>query len=169
MMSIESLTSHFFLMIRRPPKSTQRRSSRASDVYKRQFPYFAESGEGCRYKDVDGNEYIDYLAGYGPIVLGYNDPVVEAAADAQRKLGAAFNHPTPRAVELAEKLVDLIPAIDWCAFGKNGSDVTAYAIQTAREHTQRRNILMAKGAYHGSHSWCRHGLGGWLSRTIGTV
>ncbi len=124
------------------------------------FPYFAESGEGCRYKDVDGNEYIDYLAGYGPIVLGYNDPVVEAAADAQRKLGAAFNHPTPRAVELAEKLVGLVPAIDWCAFGKNGSDVTAYAIQTAREHTQRRKILMAKGAYHGSQSWCRHGLGG---------
>ena len=44
------------------------------------FPYFAESGKGCRYIDVDGNEYIDYLAGYGPIVLGYNDPVVDAAA-----------------------------------------------------------------------------------------
>lgn len=124
------------------------------------FPYFAESGKGCRYVDVDGNEYIDYLAGYGPIVLGYNDPAVDAAAEAQRKLGAAFNHPTPRAVELAEKLVAMVPAIDWCAFGKNGSDVTAYAIQTAREHTQRRKILMAHGAYHGSQSWCRHGLGG---------
>jgi glutamate-1-semialdehyde 2,1-aminomutase len=124
------------------------------------FPYYAEKGEGCRYWDVDGNEYIDYLAGYGPIVLGYNEPVVDAAAEAQRKLGAAFNHPTPRAVELAEKLVGMIPLIDWCAFGKNGSDVTAYAVQTAREHTQRRKILKAKGEYHGSQSWCRSGLGG---------
>jgi glutamate-1-semialdehyde 2,1-aminomutase len=124
------------------------------------FPYYAVRGEGCRYWDVDGNEYIDYLAGYGPIVLGYNDPVVDAAAAEQRKLGAAFNHPTPRAVELAEKLVGMIPLIDWCAFGKNGSDVTAYAIQTAREHTQRRKILKAKGEYHGSQSWCRSGLGG---------
>jgi glutamate-1-semialdehyde 2,1-aminomutase len=124
------------------------------------FPYYAVRGEGCRYWDVDGNEYIDYLAGYGPIVLGYNDPVVDAAAEAQRKLGTAFNHPTPRAVELAEKLVGMIPLIDWCAFGKNGTDVTAYAVQTAREHTQRRKILKAHGAYHGSQSWCRHGLGG---------
>lgn len=124
------------------------------------FPYFAETGEGCRYTDVDGNEYIDYLAGYGPIVLGYNDAVVDEAAANQRRLGAAFNHPTARAVELAERLVGLIPAIDWCAFGKNGSDVTAYAVQTAREHTQRRKVLKASGAYHGSQSWCRHGLGG---------
>jgi len=124
------------------------------------FPYYAVRGEGCRYWDVDDNVYIDYLAGYGPIVLGYNDPVVDAAAEEQRKLGAAFNHPTPRAVELAEKLVGMIPLIDWCAFGKNGSDVTAYAVQTAREHTQRRKILKARGEYHGSQSWCRSGLGG---------
>ncbi|MFW6369558.1 MAG: aminotransferase class III-fold pyridoxal phosphate-dependent enzyme, partial [Myxococcota bacterium] len=55
---------------------------------------------------------------------------------------------------------ETIEGIEWCAFGKNGSDVTAYAVQTAREHTQRRKILKVKGAYHGSQSWCRHGLGG---------
>lgn len=124
------------------------------------FPYFALSGSGCRYKDVDGNEYIDYLAGYGPIVLGYNDPVVDAAAARQRDLGSSFNHPTERSVELAEKLVSLVPAIDWAAIGRNGSDVTAYAVQTAREHTQRPKILMCKGAYHGSQAWCRPGIGG---------
>ncbi len=124
------------------------------------FPYYAERAEGCRYWDVDGNEYIDFLAGYGPIVLGYNDPVVDAAAEAQRRLGSAFNHPTARAVELAEKMVSLIQGMAWAAFGKNGSDVTAYAIQTAREHTRRRKILKARGAYHGSQSWCRGGLGG---------
>lgn len=124
------------------------------------FPYYAERGEGCRYWDVDGNEYIDYLAGYGPIVLGYNYAVVDEAAAAQRTLGSAFNHPTARSVELAEKMVSMIPSIDWAAFGKNGSDATAYAVQTAREHTQRRKILKAKGAYHGSQSWSRHGIGG---------
>jgi glutamate-1-semialdehyde 2,1-aminomutase len=124
------------------------------------FPYFAVRGQGCRYWDVDGNEYIDYLAGYGPIVLGYNDPAVDAAAAAQRALGSAFNHPTARSVELAEKLVGMLDGLDWVAIGRNGSDVTAYAVQVAREHTQRRKILMVRGAYHGSQSWCRDGVGG---------
>jgi glutamate-1-semialdehyde 2,1-aminomutase len=126
------------------------------------FPYFAERGEGCRYVDVDGNEYIDFLCGFGPIVLGYNYKKVNDAADAQRALGSAFNHPTPRTVELAEKLVELIPCADWAAFGRNGSDVTTYAIQIAREHTQRRKIIVAGGAYHGSHAWCTPGHGGLL-------
>ena len=126
------------------------------------FPYFAERGEGCRYVDVDGNEYIDFLCGYGPIVLGYNYKKIDAAADAQRALGSAFNHPTPRTVELAEKLVELIPCADWAAFGRNGSDVTTYAIQIAREYTQRRKIIVARGAYHGSHAWCTPGHGGLL-------
>jgi glutamate-1-semialdehyde 2,1-aminomutase len=124
------------------------------------FPYFAERGESCRYWDVDGNEYIDYLCGYGPIVLGFNYKKIDDAADAQRELGSAFNHPTPRSVELAEKMVELIPCADWAAFGRNGSDVTTYAIQTAREYTQRRKIITAKGAYHGSHPWCTPGHGG---------
>jgi glutamate-1-semialdehyde 2,1-aminomutase len=124
------------------------------------FPYFAERGEGCRYWDVDGNEYIDYLCGYGPIVLGYGYKKIDEAADEQRTLGSAFNHPTPRSVELAEKMVSLIEAADWAAFGRNGSDVTSYAIHVAREHTQKRKIIMAKGAYHGSHAWCTPGHGG---------
>ena len=126
------------------------------------FPYFAERGDGCRYVDVDGNEYIDFLCGYGPIVLGYSYEKIDAAADAQRVSGSAFNHPTPRSVELAEKLVELIPCADWAAFGRNGSDVTTYAIQIAREYTQRRKIIMARGAYHGSHAWCTPGHGGLL-------
>lgn len=124
------------------------------------FPYFAERGEGCRYWDVDGNEYIDFLCGYGPIVLGYGYRAIDEAADRQRQLGSAFNHPTPRSVELAEKLVSLVNGADWAAFGRNGSDVTSYAIQTAREHTQKRKIIMARGAYHGSHAWCTPGHGG---------
>jgi glutamate-1-semialdehyde 2,1-aminomutase len=124
------------------------------------FPYFAERGEGCRYWDVDGNEYIDFLCGYGPIVLGFNYEKVDRAVDAQRELGSVFNHPTPRSVELAEKMVEMIPCANWAAFGRNGSDVTTFAIQTAREHTHRRKIIVARGAYHGSHPWCTPGHGG---------
>jgi len=124
------------------------------------FPYFAERGEGCRYWDVDGNEYIDFLCGFGPVVLGFDYQKVDDAYDAQRRLGSAFNHPTPRTVELAEKMVELIPCADWAAFGRNGSDVTTYAIQAAREKTQRRKIIVARGAYHGSHAWCTPGHGG---------
>ncbi len=124
------------------------------------FPYFCERGEGCRYWDVDGNEYIDYLAGYGPIVLGYNHPEVEEAANAQREQGYTFNHPTPRSVELAERMVNLVNFADWAVFARNGSDVTTYAMLVAREHTQRRKVIIAKGAYHGSHAWCTPGHGG---------
>ena len=124
------------------------------------FPYFAQSGKGCRYKDVDGNEYIDFMAAYGPIVLGYNDPVVDAAAQRQREAGGLFNHPTERSVELAERLLSLVSDMQWAVFARNGSDVTSYAISVAREHTQRRKVLMVEGAYHGVQAWCRSGTGG---------
>ncbi|MDJ0763673.1 MAG: aminotransferase class III-fold pyridoxal phosphate-dependent enzyme [Myxococcota bacterium] len=126
----------------------------------RAFPVFAERGEGCRYWDVDGNAYIDFLCGFGPIVLGYNYKKVDDAFDAQRRMGSAFNHPTERTVELAEKLVELIPSAEWATFGRNGSDVTTYAVQAAREKTQRRKVIIAKGAYHGSHAWCTPREGG---------
>ncbi len=124
-------------------------------------PYFAERASGCRYWDVDGNEYIDFMCGYGPIVLGYDDPAVERAAEEQRRKGQCFNHPTARNVELAEQLVALTPQADWATFARNGSDVTTWAVQVAREHTQRKKVIMARGAYHGARAWCtpgHHGL-----------
>ncbi len=123
-------------------------------------PYYAERASGARYWDVDGNEYIDLLCGYGPMVLGHNHPEVEAAADEQRRNGNTFNHPTPVMVELAERLVGMIDFADWAVFGKNGSDMTTWAVQVAREFTGRKKVLKAGGAYHGSHSWCTPGHGG---------
>lgn len=123
-------------------------------------PYFAASGSGCRYRDIDGNEFIDFMCGYGPLVLGYHHPEVEAAADSARRLGAAFNHPTSLMVELAEKLTTRIDFADWAVFAKNGSDLTAWSIMVAREVTQRPKILKIRGAYHGTHAWCTPGHGG---------
>lgn len=125
-------------------------------------PYFAAQGHGCRYRDVDGNEFIDFMGGYGPLVLGYHHPEVEAAADAARRLGAAFNHPTSLMVELAEKLTARIDFADWAVFAKNGADLTTWAIMVAREVTDRPKILKIQGGYHGADAWCTPGHGGLL-------
>jgi glutamate-1-semialdehyde 2,1-aminomutase len=132
-------------------------------------PYYATRAEGCRYWDADDNEYIDFLCGYGPIVLGYNHPEVEAAAEIQRHAGNTFNHPAPVMVELAERLVGLVDFADWAVFGKNGSDMTTWAVQVAREHTDRKKILKVAGAYHGSHSWCTPGHGGLIEEDYAHV
>ncbi|MGE9294885.1 MAG: aminotransferase class III-fold pyridoxal phosphate-dependent enzyme [Puniceicoccales bacterium] len=123
-------------------------------------PYFATRSEGCRYWDVDGREYIDFMCGYGPIVLGYQHPEVEEAAAKQRELGNCFNHPTERFVELVERLVGLVDFADWGVLAKNGGDVTTWAIQVAREHTKRKKILRIKSSYHGVDPWCTPGHGG---------
>jgi glutamate-1-semialdehyde 2,1-aminomutase len=126
------------------------------------FPYYAVRGQGCRYWDADGNEFIDYMCGYGPIILGYSHARVDQAACHQREQGSVFNHPTALSIELAERLVSLVPIADWAAFGRNGSDVCTYLVLVARQHTQRRKVIKAKGAYHGTHAWCIHGIAGLL-------
>ncbi len=123
------------------------------------FPNFATHAEGGRYWDADGNEFLDFMCGYGPIVLGYNHPEVEAAAEKQRRDGDRFNHPTEATVLLAERLAALT-GLGWAVFGKNGSDMTTWAVQVAREFTGRKKILRVRGGYHGSHAWCSPGHGG---------
>lgn len=119
-----------------------------------QSPCFIERAEGCRFWDVDGHEYIDYLCGYGPMILGYNHPKVEAAVAEQKKKGDCFSLPSPLWVEMAQCMVDLIASADWVTFGKNGSDVCNLAVRVARAHTGRKKVIMAKGSYHGIGAWC---------------
>ena len=118
------------------------------------YPYFFARGEGCRVWDVDGNEFIDLMCSYGPIVLGHRHPAVETAALHQMAEGDCFNAPSRRWVELAERLVAITPFADWAAFAKNGSDVCTWAVAVAREHTGRPLVAKAAGAYHGAHAWC---------------
>ncbi|MFN2425687.1 MAG: aminotransferase class III-fold pyridoxal phosphate-dependent enzyme [Candidatus Binatia bacterium] len=118
------------------------------------FPRFLCEAEGCRVRDVDGHEYVDFLCSYGPMVLGYRDPVVEAAADAQRKLCDSGNLPAPNMVDLAETLVAMTPGADWAMFAKNGSDVCTWALAVARCATGRDLVAMVDGTYHGVHGWC---------------
>jgi glutamate-1-semialdehyde 2,1-aminomutase len=124
------------------------------------FPYYAERALGSRYWDVDGNEYIDYMCGYGPVVLGHQDPRIEEAAARQQRDALCVNHPAAVMVELAECLVEMVDFSAWAVFGKNGSDMTTWCVQVAREHTQRRKILKVAGAYHGIDPWCTPGHAG---------
>ena len=118
------------------------------------YPVFLARGKGCRIWDVDGNEYIDFMCSYGPIVLGHQHPKVEEAVRAQAEQVDCQNLPSERWVDLAELLVSITPAADWAVFAKNGSDATSWAIGVARVHTGRSKVIMAEGAYHGSHPWC---------------
>ena len=127
------------------------------------FPYFAQQANGCRYQDVDGNEYIDYMCGYGPIILGYNHAEVNEAASTALAQGDCFNHPTEYSILLAEKLVSTIDGIDWAVFGKNGSDMTNWAMRVAREYTGRKRIAKVSHAYHGIDPWCVPGFGGLIT------
>lgn len=119
-----------------------------------QFPYFFTEGEGCRVKDADGNSYIDYLCGFGSMLLGFGNPAVDNPAIEQLKKGDLLNCPSPVMVDLAERLCSLIDGMDWSVFAKNGTDATTLAVSLSRVHTGKRRVLMAKGAYHGSANWC---------------
>ncbi len=117
------------------------------------YPFYTASAKGSRFRDVDGNEFIDYMCAYGPMVLGYNHPKVDAAAKKQLKLGNCTTGAPPVMVELAEYLVDLVPVAKWAYFAKNGGDVTNYAVMIARAATGRDKIIMFEGGYHGVAPW----------------
>lgn len=118
------------------------------------YPQYFSRAEGCRTWDANGRGYIDYICAWGPMILGYGDPEVEAAAEAQRRLGDGMNGPSARLVELAELVVDVVPHADWAMFSKNGTDATTACLTIARAGTGRRKIILARGAYHGAIPWC---------------
>ncbi len=114
-------------------------------------PYFIDRGEGGHVWDVDGNEYVDFVGSLAAITLGYNDPDVNQAVKAQLEKGTIFSLPHPIEMEVAEKMVDLIPCAEMVRFGKNGSDATAGAVRLARAHTSRDHVVVC--GYHGWQDW----------------
>ncbi len=118
------------------------------------YPQFFARGEGCHLWDVNGRRYVDFMCSWGPVVLGHKHPAVTEAVQRQMAAGDCLNGPSERMVELAERLVGLIPHADWAMFAKNGTDATTTCVTLARAATGRRKILVAKGAYHGAVPWC---------------
>jgi glutamate-1-semialdehyde 2,1-aminomutase len=117
-------------------------------------PQFFSRAEGARLWDADGQEYLDFLSGYGTNLLGYGHPRVEAAAARQRALGDTMTGPGPVMVELAELLVETISHADWALFAKNGVDAINAALLISRAHTGKRRVLVATDSYHGAAPWC---------------
>ena len=115
------------------------------------YPAFLKSGKGCRVTDVDGNEYIDFILGLGPTVLGYGHPAVDAAIRAQLDDGIVFSLPHPLETEVAELLAEVIPCAEMSRFSKTGSEATSAAVRAARTFTGRDKIAYA--SYHGWHDW----------------
>ena len=114
-------------------------------------PVFLQRGKGCRVWDVDGNEYIDYVQGLLPNILGYAHEEVNAAAATQLAEGHSFSLPHPLEVQLAERLARLIPCAEMVRFGKNGSDATSGAVRASRAFTGRDRIACC--GYHGWQDW----------------
>lgn len=114
-------------------------------------PYFALRGKGCRLWDVDGNEYLDFVNGLAAVTLGYCDPHVDAAVRAQIEDGVIFTLAHPLETEVAEAIIDLVPAAEKVRFGKNGSDATSGAIRAARAFTGRDRVAVC--GYHGWQDW----------------
>jgi glutamate-1-semialdehyde 2,1-aminomutase len=117
-------------------------------------PQFMARGDGSRIWDVDGNEYVDLMCSYGPILLGHRHPRVEEAVLRQHHHIDCGNGPAPVMIDLAERLIEIVDHADWTIFAKNGSDATTLCLTLARAYTERSTILVAEGAYHGALPWC---------------
>src|SRR5690348_17349616 len=105
-------------------------------------PYFIRKGLGSKVWDVDGNEYVDYVNGLCALTLGYNDPEVTAAVKGQLEEGVIYSLPHPIEMEVAEKIIELVPCAEKVRFGKNGSDATAGAVRLARAWTGRDHVAV---------------------------
>jgi glutamate-1-semialdehyde 2,1-aminomutase len=117
------------------------------------YPQFYDHGEGARIWDVDGNQYVDLMCSYGPNILGYRHPKVDAAIAAQQAIGNTLSGPAECMVELAELLVERVGHAEWAMFAKNGTDATSLCLTIARATTGRSAVVMAAGAYHGWAGW----------------
>ena len=114
-----------------------------------EYPIAIESGKGSKIYDVDGNEYIDYVAGFGPMLLGHCPETVEKAVIKQIQRGTHFSAPTKELGELGKKLTEIIPSAEQICFQNSGTEVVMYALRLARAYTGKYKIIKFEGQYHG--------------------
>ena len=112
-------------------------------------PPFIARGEGAHLFDVDGNEYIDYVGSWGPLLLGHRHPEILAALEMALTIGTSFGAPTGQEVELAAAICDAVPSIEMVRLVNSGTEATMSAIRVARGFTGRDLIVKFEGCYHG--------------------
>lgn len=112
-------------------------------------PVFIQSAKGAYLKDVDGNEYIDLIGSWGPMLFGQAHPVIENAVREALSDGFSFGAPSLKEVLIAEKIVSMIPSIEKVRLVNSGTEATMAAIRLARAYTKRDKIIKFEGCYHG--------------------
>lgn len=114
------------------------------------YPLFIEKGTGSHVIDVDGNEFIDYLLGLGPMLLGHRPKVITEAVTKQiQEIGTVFALGNELEIEAAKKVCDCIPSIEQVRFLNSGTEAITYAIRLSRAYTGRKKIIRFEGMYHG--------------------
>jgi glutamate-1-semialdehyde 2,1-aminomutase len=112
-------------------------------------PPVFRSGDGAHLRDEDGNDYVDMVLAYGPLILGHRHPAVVAALADQLAAGTAFGGPTALEAELAERVINAVPSVEMVRFVNSGTEATMSALRLARASTGRDRIVKCSGAYHG--------------------
>lgn len=113
-------------------------------------PVFIKRGEGSKVYDEDGNEYIDYVGSWGPLILGHRHPrVIEALESCLKNIGTSFGAPTELETVLAAMVVDAVPSIEMLRLVSSGTEATMSALRLARGYTGRKKIVKFEGCYHG--------------------
>ncbi|HEY6106220.1 MAG TPA: aminotransferase class III-fold pyridoxal phosphate-dependent enzyme, partial [Anaeromyxobacteraceae bacterium] len=113
-------------------------------------PRFFARGKGARLWDVDGNEYLDYVGSWGPLILGHCHPEVMREVQEAMKAGSSFGAPSPREIALGELVRERMPWIQRMRFVSSGGEATTAAIRLARGFTGRDGVLKFDGCYHGA-------------------
>ena len=113
------------------------------------FPVFIEKGEGSKLYDVDGNEYVDYICSWGPLLLGHQPASVTAAVQEALLKGSTYGAPTALEVEIAKLIVDAVPSVEMVRMVNSGTEATMSAIRLARGYTKRNKLVKFEGCYHG--------------------
>ncbi|MTI81976.1 MAG: glutamate-1-semialdehyde-2,1-aminomutase [Firmicutes bacterium] len=112
-------------------------------------PLFIERGQGAHIWDVDGNRYVDYVASWGPLILGHRHPAVIDALQNYLERGTSYGAPTEEETELAHMIVDAVPSVEMVRMVNSGTEATMSALRLARGYTKRNKIVKFEGCYHG--------------------
>jgi glutamate-1-semialdehyde 2,1-aminomutase len=112
-------------------------------------PVVLERGEGSRVWDVDGNEYIDYICSWGPLILGHSHPSVVEAVKAAAEKGTSFGALTEIEVKMAQLVAEIVPSVEVVRMVNSGTEATMSALRLARAYTRRNKIVKFEGSYHG--------------------
>ena len=110
---------------------------------------YVKEGRGARITDIDGNRYVDYRLGYGPAILGYADPRVDAAAREGMEVGGVFALSTEREYRVAERIAKMVPAAELVRFSNSGTEAVMAGLRLARAYTGKDDYIILEGSYHG--------------------